>query len=404
MLMHCLLCNQNEKKYKTKAAQEYKRHLSKLQNDERGSAAAINGAIIQEEADKGIATKWESSSGLDDMMLSLSGKEREPTSTQSPSPPVRTEQPVNSALSFPDDETVELPTPPVHVAETRAAVPTSAPAVAIGTLSVSSIGANTDNKDDIGDFDNMPMRVTKAPVFGKKSAAPKKATATRLLSSSAADDRFESFESVEKRATKAVQEAEDHKIATQLQTQENSGGAESGVSRLGSIYKELEAANNSRSTPYQASTSSSIYGSSKTPESSISSYGASSTSAAFNVATSSESYAARNKYSSNKGISSDQFFGRDEEDMELMKNRLNKLSTANAIGSDMLSNDDAANDWQSSDHRGGRDGGGGGGGGYNNGHGGYKGSSGSGSTVHSSIDQLKDTVSNFIGDIQSRLA
>jgi ADP-ribosylation factor GTPase-activating protein 2/3 len=393
-----LLFNQNEKKYKTKAAQEYKRHLSKLQNDERGSAAAINDAIIQEEADKGIATKWESSSGLDDMMLSLSGKEREPTST----PPMRTVEPVNSALSFPDDETVELPAPPANVAETKAAVPTSTPAVAIGTLSVSSIGATVDNKDDFGDFDNMPTRVTKAPVFGKKSAAPKKATATRLLSSSAADDRFESFESVEKRATKAVQEAEDHKIATQLQTQENSSGAESGVSRLGSIYKELEAANNSRSTPYQASTSSSIYGSSKAPESSTSSYGASSTSAAFNVATSSESYAARNKYSSNKGISSDQFFGRDEEDMEQMKNRLNKLSTANAIGSDMLSNDDAANDWQSSDHRGGRDGSGGGG--YSNGHGGYKGSSGSGSTVHSSIDQLKDTVSNFIGDIQSRLA
>jgi hypothetical protein len=396
-----LLFNQNEKKYKTKAAQEYKRHLSKLQNDERGSAAAINDAIIQEEADKGIATKWESSSGLDDMMLSLSGKEREPTSTQSPSP-MRTVEPVNSALSFPDDETVELPAPPANVAETKAAVPTSTPAVAIGTLSVSSIGATVDNKDDFGDFDNMPTRVTKAPVFGKKSAAPKKATATRLLSSSAADDRFESFESVEKRATKAVQEAEDHKIATQLQTQENSSGAESGVSRLGSIYKELEAANNSRSTPYQASTSSSIYGSSKAPESSTSSYGASSTSAAFNVATSSESYAARNKYSSNKGISSDQFFGRDEEDMEQMKNRLNKLSTANAIGSDMLSNDDAANDWQSSDHRAGRDGSGGGG--YSNGHGGYKGSSGSGSTVHSSIDQLKDTVSNFIGDIQSRLA
>jgi hypothetical protein len=324
-------------------------------------------------------------------MLSLSGKEREPTSTQSPSPPMRTVEPVNSALSFPDDETVELPAPPAKVAETKAAVPTSTPAVAIGTLSVSSIGANVDNKDDFGDFDNMPTRVTKAPVFGKKSAAPKKATATRLLSSSAADDRFESFESVEKRATKAVQEAEDHKIATQLQTQENSSGAESGVSRLGSIYKELEADNNSRSTPYQASTSSSIYGSSKAPESSTSSYVA---------ATSSESYAARNKYSSNKGISSDQFFGRDEEDMEQMKNRLNKLSTANAIGSDMLSNDDAANDWQSSDHRGGRDGSGGGG--YSNGHGGYKGSSGS--TVHSSIDQLKDTVSNFIGDIQSRLA
>ena len=32
--------------------------------------------------------------------------------------------------------------------------------------------------------------------------------------------------------------------------------------------------------------------------------------------------------------------------MELMKNRLNKMSTASAIGSDMLSNDDAANDYQ----------------------------------------------------------
>jgi hypothetical protein len=377
--------------------------LSKLQNDEHG-AAALNPVIAEEsDASKGIATKWESSSGLDDMMLSLSGKERE-SSSPIPAPvPVVRAAPVQSDLAFPDDE--EVAPPAAQVSEPKAKPAPMVPAAAIGTLSVSAV---TDDKDGFGDFDNMPARVTKAPVFGKKGVAPKKSSATRIMSTSAADERFESFESIEQRATKAVQEADDHKMAAQLQTQENNNGAESGgSSRLAAIYQESEASSIYRTTTTPAATSSSIYSSSKFPDSSTASYGQGSSNAgsSFNVATSSESYAARNKYSSNKGISSDQFFGRDEEDMQLMKNRLEKLSSSSAIGSDMLSNDDAANDWQSGDHRGGRMSGGsmGSGGGYSSSNA-YSNSNSAGLSSTIVNAKLKDMVTNFIGDIQSRLA
>ena len=182
--------------------------MSKLQNDEHG-AAALNPVIAEEsDASKGIATKWESSSGLDDMMLSLSGKERE-SSSPIPAPvPVVRAGPVQSDLAFPDDE--EVAPPAAQVSEPKAKPAPMVPAAAIGTLSVSAV---TDDKDGFGDFDNMPARVTKAPVFGKKGAAPKKSSATRIMSTSAADERFESFESIEQRATKAVQEADDHKMA-----------------------------------------------------------------------------------------------------------------------------------------------------------------------------------------------
>lgn len=381
---------QSEKKYKTKAAQEYKRHLTKLQNDERGSGAISAEIAEATESNKTIATKWESASGLDDMMMSLSGKDEEGSSTPPSSGPAHVAQPTQPIHSF-TPEVTAAPPAPVQVPEVKAASPAIVQNAAIGTLSVAAISGTVDEKDGFGDFDNMPTRVTKAPVFGKKSVAPKKSTATRIMSTSTTDARFESFESVEKRIVKAEQEAADHKIATQLQTQEDANSpASGGSSRLAAIYQESESTSIYRSPTAAASTSSSVYGSSKVTDSNGGSGGGNST---FNVAASSESYVARSKYSSNKGISSDQFFGRDEEDMELMKGRLNKLSTANAIGSDMLSNDDAANDWQSTDHRGGR--------GSGNA---YSFSTTDMKSVNSSIDQLKDSVTNFIGDIQKRLA
>ena len=326
-------------------------------------------------------------------MNSLSGKDDESPSTPPSTGPVHPAQPTQPEHSYTSEVQVsDAPPAAVQVHEAKAAAPAVAQNVAIGTLSVAAISGNVDDKDGFGDFDNMPTRVTKAPVFGKKSVAPKKSTATRIMSTSTTDGRFESFESVEKRIVKAEQEAADHKIATQLQTQEDANSpASGGSSRLAAIYQESESTSIYRSPTAAASTSSSVYGSSKVADSNGGLGGNSNST--FNVAASSESYVARSKYSSNKGISSDQFFGRDEEDMELMKGRLNKLSTANAIGSDMLSNDDAANDWQSTDHRGGR----GSGGSYNFSTSDMKG-------VNSSIDQLKDSVTNFIGDIQKRLA
>ena len=162
-------------------------------------------------------------------MNSLSGKDDEAPSTPPSSGPVRPAQPTQPVYSVtPEVRVSDAPPAPVQVQEAKAAAPAIVQNVAIGTLSVAAISGNVDDKDGFGDFDNMPTRVTKAPVFGKKSVAPKKSTATRIMSTSTTDGRFESFESVEKRIVKAEQEAADHKIATQLQTQEDATSTASG--------------------------------------------------------------------------------------------------------------------------------------------------------------------------------
>lgn len=54
-----------------------------------------------------------------------------------------------------------------------------------------------------------------------------------------------------------------------------------------------------------------------------------------------ESHAARDRYGKQKGISSDQFFGRDQEDDERARGRLQQLSGSSSISSDMIYSDGA---------------------------------------------------------------
>ncbi len=49
-----------------------------------------------------------------------------------------------------------------------------------------------------------------------------------------------------------------------------------------------------------------------------------------------KSTTARDKYSSQKGISSDQYFGRDQEDPAVLASRLGQYSNSSAISSDMM--------------------------------------------------------------------
>ena len=192
--------------------------------------------------------------------------------------------------------------------------------------------------------------------------------------------------------TKQAQEDEDHKLAVSVSQDGNSAG---GSSRLAAIYQESESSIY-RSTP--TPTAPSPYAAvSNTSSSSSSKYGSS---ANVTIYSGNESNIARSKFASNKGISSDQFFGRDEEDMEIMKNRLSKLSTSNAISSDMLASDQAGTDYNNSRM---------GGGGYNGNSGGYGnsgyggGGGGGGAGGLTGIDKLKDSVSNFFEDIQRRI-
>jgi hypothetical protein len=102
-----------------------------------------------------------------------------------------------------------------------------------------------------------------------------------------------------------------------------------------------------------------------------------------------------------KGISSDQFFGRDEEDAAKARNRLEKYSGSTAISSDML-NSNSNNDYQSntssdsnwSSLRTNYN---------NNNSGGGMSNVSPSDAVNASLDRLKVSVSGFFEDIQKRI-
>ena len=331
---------QSEKKYKTKQAQEYRNYLSKLQNASTTTTAL---AVADETVSQGLETKWESSSGLDDMMTALSQKSDNST-ISSKSMPVP-ELP-RAEFSFAESQPPKIatePTKPVSLPVPTASevlpppAPLPAPApVVLGTLSVSEIKSDKDTGLESQFESKVPMKIIGKSTF--KKAVPAKSS--RMISSSALDLTFESFDSVDKRAALVTSAAAAGSEAFKVIGQPMSTSANnSGSGRVASIYKDSQGPSASiYSTPIAPST----YSSAKTQGTSGSS--------SFNPAAA-ESYQARSKYAGNKGISSDQFFGRDEEDMELMKNRISKLGNASAIGSDMLSSDDQG-EWRASDHLG----------------------------------------------------
>lgn len=82
-----------------------------------------------------------------------------------------------------------------------------------------------------------------------------------------------------------------------------------------------------------------------------------------------ESFQARDKYSNAKGISSDQFFGRDEDHANEMRGRLDKYKGASAISSDMVYHNAEPVDYSVQDGS------------------------------HIDLDRLKDNVKDFFSDI-----
>jgi hypothetical protein len=450
---------QSEKKYKTKAAQEYRRHLTKVQHEDHGPgalpplsltslsplwrsplslssvslsqvqhedhAAGINNLNMSRD-EKDAGTKWDSANGLDDMMDALGGGGGK-AAAGAAAPVTVFAAPTVVAAAAATAGQRSPPTSPVAAQKPVYVAPS--PAAPIGTLSVAA-AAGADADDGFGDAFDAAV-AAKKPIVAKKpvAGAKKSIIGAVRLGAAAADVRLESFEAVEKRVTKAQQDEEDRKIAAQDGGGGSAAGGASGSSRLAAIYQEAEAASNApkdtlyRSAPAApASTGGSIYQASSTSSSS-SKYGTT-------TYTGSESNLARSKFASNKGISSDQFFGRDEEDMEVggrcahfvrplpnpvidthppcahflqvMKQRLSRLSTAGAISSDMLQSDEAVSEYRSSGR------GGSGGGGMGSSSGGYgssraMGGGGGGGGGLAGIDKLKDSVSNFFEDIQRRI-
>ena len=378
-MRHKIYFLQSEKKYKTKAAQEYRRHLTKVQHEDHAAGMSVLSNRSRDEAEspeKGsMGAKWDSGTGLDNLMNDLGGGGKK----SDDAPTTVFAAPTTAAAAT-------RPTPaPVPVVVT--------PAAPIGTLSVASVNstvpasASNDSNDGFGDaFDN--ALASKKPIVAKKIVAGAKKSIIRKLGATPADVRLESFEAVEKRSTKTAQDEEDNRLAGKSQTQSYEGSS-GGSSRLAAIYQEAEASTSIyRSSP--APTGNSLYQTTTASSSSSSAkYGGASTGNSTTY-TGAESNIARSKFASNKGISSDQFFGRDEEDVEAMRGRLNKLSTSSAISSDMLSSDAAVNDYRNN---------------------GMSSSMGSGYSNHmaggggglTGIDQLKDSVSNFFEDIQRRI-
>lgn len=363
-----------EKKYKTKAAQEYKRHLQKLV---QGETHASNDAT---HAHTGVDSVTETASGLDGLMLSVSGASTVPIA-QITSSQTHTAAVSNSTTT----QQLDLPPPP----PTSTATPTP-----IGVLSVSlPPGAPEDVADESSasaSAATSASTVKKTPIImGKKTATKKKIGAVKLSTSSPADLRIETFESVERQVAKATQEQEDFRVASELSQSENSGlmmpsSASPRSSLIASAYEEAEASmyrSSATAASSNVSSSSPKAGAGKSIYTTSSSAGAGSSGSAAGSASSygKESYEARDKYSKSKGISSDQFFGRDEEDASEARSKLsNKYSNANAISSDMMYGSDDPNNNEDAA--------------YNN---------GGGSSALGSI--LQSTVKGVFSDLQRRI-
>jgi hypothetical protein len=303
---------ESDKKYQTKAAQEYKRHLAKLVAESDSSPSPLKEAPVETVK----VAAWESSSGLDNLLRHVSGEDLvnlgQADQTEKEAPP--------STSIFMAAEAAKLPTPVVTPASIPAPVYVQPKPVEkkepqiIGTLSVSG---------EEGDAAAAMLKVSKLGV-AKKIGGAKKIGARKLVGSSSGIG-MESFEEVNRRSEAQQQEEADHALVVKM-AGANVGGGSSGSARLAAVYQEAE----------------SIY-KPATPAIPINSYSSSArdngsrggTSSAPNSVPASAGHATQ-KFSSSKGISSDQYFDRGFEVPEDVRTRLGGLSGSNAISSDML--------------------------------------------------------------------
>lgn len=285
---------------------------------------------------------------------------------------------------------------PIGSLDIQAAVSSTSTTAALNSSNGSSSSTTADDFGPVPEPD--PFKALKASSIKKPtSSVVKKSTiGAKKLSAAPADICMESIESVEKRAAQVTKEAEDRKIAQQLQSQELGEGGE-GSGRIAAMLRETEEQKPSiyRSTSGPGTSAVPMGGYSGLRGSSTGSNGTSGMSTAPSGA--GESYAAREKYGKAKGISSDQFFGRDQEDVAEARSRLDKYSGSTAISSDMLygrgESDDSGrftgstaydpyrvtgNSYSGSNNRNGSDEG------------------------AMNLDMLRDSVSNFFSDVQRR--
>lgn len=332
---------QSEKKYYTRAAEEYKRHLQKLVEGPQVSQHALIGRaesseLRTERSDSLDHTTWDAADGIDKLMISVS-------KSSTPVTPALTNASPSTSTPVSAPETVFRAAPVVSEAVSKAPESTAAtkkPAapepqsVAPAAPLIVTLGSGTASES---------AKPTKS--LGAKKPVTKKGLGAKKLGASPSDIRLESFEKVEKRSAKAAQEAADFEAAVALDKSENQSASESSaVSRVGAVYEDSVVTTASKpvqkgsiytSDPAAASAKTGGSGSYPTSNGKSASYTNTSTSYA----------ASDSRFSNKKGISSDQYFGRDQESESAMKGKLDKYSGATAISSDMLYHDAAAPDF-----------------------------------------------------------
>jgi ADP-ribosylation factor GTPase-activating protein 2/3 len=252
---------------------------------------------------------------------------------------------------------------PVEAATVTSQIPQISKA--IGTLNIDAAVNATEKDEAVAPDSTEALKAISKLSTSKKPIAAKKGLGAKKLTTTPADTRLESFETVEKRMQLMQKEAEDRKSAKPVESGETSS------SKLTTSYKEPEEPPKTSiyrtavTSPAASSTgSSSMY--------------RSTTSTSQSSTSANESYAARDRYANVKSISSDQFFGRDQENAAELKAKLEKFSGSQAISSDML----YSNNYEEDEYA-------------------YRPRDQNSDDFF--VDKLKDSVSGFFKDIQKHL-
>ena len=278
----------SEKKYKTKAAQEYRRHLQKLLEgeshlhvtDEAASDAKVD--VVE--------------SGLDGLMLSVSSSTDNLRSLGT------------SGTTSPAPETVFTGASSTQ----RSQLPS------VGTLSVTAVQEAGQEPTSEGVVESL-----KSHKLTAKKVTAKKGLGAKRMETSAADGALDSFEKLERQ----------QKLSAAKIGAGSSTGDFNPPSRISALLSETEA-----SMAPQAPATTSLYRSPDPPSTGLK------TSSSTYVSSGPSSNLAQSKYAGAKGISSDQFFGREEDEGVVAKSKLQSYSNATAISSDMLSSNRESND------------------------------------------------------------
>jgi hypothetical protein len=333
-LYACLLIfAKTDGKYTGKAANEYKRHLARLSTEHETTNNHHASVRLSSHNQLGAvsASEWDSATGLDTLIKSLSGVDLSATAVNVPEePPIRNHKKAPETIVSTEPFTV-LPTQEdEELAEVQQSLRTAAAAASAAPRGMLSV-------DGIGDGPSTTSASQGAARTGflKKphSVAHKKTTGAKRLTTPS-DIAIESFEATDRRVALAEKQAA-VRVSSLAQTGTASTSA-GRVSQVDAIYAESLVT----SPPLAEVEAPSIYRSVPPVSSSASGNSSSAGRNSNNLSVpSGESTLARERYGAAKGISSTQFFGDPEADAAeaAARTRLTQFAHSTSISSSMLS-------------------------------------------------------------------